>query len=407
MNIDEKLKLAGFTSKSQYEDALKDVCDKCDGLNDMDWSEICEKYNLTFTPDSLRKATHTPFSGPFVKAYLGEKYAREQNISNADLTLERIRKEKIKVQTLLTERSRIDRQEARQELFFENIGKTCASLPLPEFHPIMDNYDVDDEIHYILTLADIHYGATFKSEHNEYSREICKNRLERLCGDVITFVQEHQLSEISIVELGDSIQGILRLSDLRINDTDIVRCIVEISRLLAEFVNQISAYCNVNYYHVPSANHTQARLLNAKPSELASEDYEYIIGNYIKDLLRDNERVTVKLAEDGKQYVHIELPYQNIYAMHGHQFQGTAGSHKDFMSWIGQPVDTLILGHFHGGFEKTAGERINDQDLLVASSLVGSDPFSDRLMRGSKAAAKIYGFSDEYGYTESYKFVLN
>ncbi len=406
MKIEEKLANAGLSAE-QYEAALKDICDKVEGLNDMDWIEIRDKYNLDCHPDSLKKSSHTCFGGPFVKAYLEDKFSKTKHITSAEETLEQIRKEKIKLQTLNAERARIDRQAARQELFFENIGKACEALPLPDFYPIQDNYNLDDEMHYILTLADIHYGATFKSEHNEYSREICKQRLERLCGDVINFVQEHQLSEISIVELGDSIQGILRLSDLRINDTDIVRCIVEISRLLAEFVNQISAYCNVNYYHVPSANHTQARLLNAKPSELASEDYEYIIGNYIKDLLRNNERVSVTLADEGKQYVQIQLPYQNIYAMHGHQFQGTSGSHKDFMSWIGQPVDTLILGHFHGGLEKTAGERINDQDLLVASSMVGSDPFSDRLMRGSKAAAKIYGFSDEYGYTESYKFILN
>ena len=41
--------------------------------------------------------------------------------------IEDLRKEKIKVQTLNLERNRIDRSDARHELFYENIGKYIQS----------------------------------------------------------------------------------------------------------------------------------------------------------------------------------------------------------------------------------------------------------------------------------------
>jgi hypothetical protein len=39
--------------------------------------------------------------------------------------------------------------------------------------------------------------------------------------------------------------------------------------------------------------------------------------------------------------------------------------------------------------------------------MIGSDPYSDSIMKGSKAAAKVYGFDNLHGHTETYKFILN
>ena len=43
------------------------------------------------------------------------------------------------------------------------------------------------------------------------------------------------------MELGDTLQGLIRMSDLKANDMEVVKCVVEISRLLAAFLNEISA----------------------------------------------------------------------------------------------------------------------------------------------------------------------
>ena len=358
----------------------------------------------------MRKSSSGIFGGYFRTQYLKNQiYTNPDDFSKEkelDKKLQDIRKERVKVQTANIERDRINRSEARQEMYYENVGQLLSSLPLPNFQPLF-NTDKDD-IEYLLTISDLHYGASFVSENNTYSPEIAKERFEYLSGYVIDFIKKHELRKIHIVSLGDMLQGIIRISDLRVNDSTIVKSTVEVSRLIAMFLREISTYSLVEYYHVPFANHTQIRPIGTKASEIADEDMEYIIGNYILDLSRNNERINVHLADEGKQYIEIPILGNEIIAMHGHQLKNVENSIRDLSMLRRSFLDYLIVGHFHNGKEIPCFEGCcNDVEILVSPSFVGSDPYSDSIMRGSKAACKIYGFSDIYGHVETYKFILN
>ena len=406
MGVREKLAECGLT-ESQYEEILKTCSDKIEGVNDYDWQDIVDKYNLNIHRDVLRKAQSAAlFGGYFVKKYLESKGTTDT--TSIDDKIRELRKERIKLQTANVERSRIDRNEARHEMYYEQVGALCQSLPLPEFKPYQTNIVDDVEHYYLVTLSDMHYGAKFQSENNEYSPEIFKERLKYLLTNLIDFVERKQIKKLWIAELGDSLQGLIHMTDLKINDTAVVKAVVDFSRLIASFLNELSVYVDIEYIHVPSANHTQNRVLGAKASELAEEDMEYVIGNYISDLLRDNNRVQVKLADEGKQYVQIDIPEYSIYAMHGHQIKDINNSVKNLSMLISKQIDTLILGHYHSGKEIPVGEGVShDIEVLISPSFIGSDPYADKLMCGSKGAVKIYGFDEVNGHTESYKIILN
>lgn len=401
MDLKQEIEQMGLTYE-QYESCLKDILDKMNGIKDLEWEEIRSKYNLPITVDCLRKSQSKPFGGASVAEYLKNK----KPIDNLDLKLEQIRKEKIKLQTLNTERNRIDRAEARQTLYYEQISDKVAALPWPEFRPLyVSNHE---EMSYLLTLADFHYGAEYVSQNNEYSREICQQRLEYLVGEIEQFVNEHQINNLYIASLGDDIQGLLRISDLKLNDTTVVKCVVEVSRLIAQFLNEISAFVNVEYYHVPTSNHSQNRILGAKANELCDEDLEYIIGHYIQDLLIMNDRVNVHLAENNEKFIRIDIPYNEVIAMHGHGIKSYKNALKDITNWLGEHIDYLILGHLHSGQEIPNNEYSTlDTEILVSPSFCGSDPYADSLFKGNRAAVKIYGFNYIYGHTESYKIILN
>lgn len=409
-NFTEELAKYGLTTET-YEAACKDIDMKQDGSIDLDWSEIKDKYGINLNSDSIRKANGTIFGGTFRTAYLKnqiytnpEEFSKEKEL---DKKIADIRKERMKLQTANIERNRVDRNESRQELYYEYVGNACTALPLPEFQPLYFN-STENELEYVMTLADIHYGAKFKSENNEYSIDIAKERFENLSGYAIDFIQNHKVSKLHIVSLGDMVQGILRVSDLKINDSTVVKATVEISRLIALFLRELSVYANIEYYHTPSANHTQLRPLGTKASEIADEDLEYLIGNYIKDLCVGNERISVHLADEGKQYIEIPITGNEVIAMHGHQLKNIENSIRDLSMMRRSFIDYLLLGHFHSGKEIPSFEGCcNDTEILVSPSFVGSDPYSDSLMKGCKAAVKIYGFSDIYGHTETYKFILN
>lgn len=409
-NFTEELQKYGLTTDT-YEQVCKDISDKLEGNNDLDWAEIQAKYNITCNPDTIRKASSTIFGGQFRTEYLKNQiYANPEEFSKEkelDKKIADMRKERIKLQTANIERNRVDRNESRQEMYYEYVGNVCTALPLPKFQTLY--YDSDgNKVEYLMPLADVHYGAKFKSENNEYSTEIAKERFENLSGYVIDFIQKHNATKLHIVSLGDLVQGILRVSDLKINDSTVVKATVEISRLIALFLRDLSVYANIEYYHTPSANHTQIRPLGTKASEIADEDLEYIIGNYIKDLSSDNERISVHLADEGKQYIEIPIMGNEVIAMHGHQLKNIESSIRDLSMMRRSFIDYLLLGHFHSGKEIPSFEGCcNDTEILVSPSFVGSDPYSDSIMKGSKAAVKIYGFDSTYGHTETYKFILN
>lgn len=393
-------------NKSQYEAILKTCSDKINGENDLDWKEIVDKYSLDIHYDTLRKASQTIFGGAFVRSYFENKGFATADNSTIDEKIKELRKERMKLQTANIERNRLDRKEARHELYFEQIGSACKALPLPDYKPLRSNEY--DDITYVVALSDTHYGAKFESEHNAYSPEIFKERLEYLDARLVQFADKKNIDTLTIVSLGDALQGILRVSDLQMNDTAVVKCVVDYSRLIAQFLNDLSEFVNIRYYHVPSANHTQLRPLGTKASEIASEDLEYVIGNYIKDLLANNERVEVNLAEEGKQYIRIDSVEMDVYAMHGHQIKNIKSSVKDMSSFLGKNVDYMLMGHYHAGGETIVAERIgHDCEVLIAPSFIGSDPYSDSLMKGSNGAVKIWGFDSVYGHTESYKIILN
>ena len=70
-------------------------------------------------------------------------------------------------------------------MYYEYVGKAITSLPLPEFNPIPVKDEDNGTIEYLVGLSDLHYGCSFKSENNEYSPEIARDRLSYLTEELI------------------------------------------------------------------------------------------------------------------------------------------------------------------------------------------------------------------------------
>lgn len=270
------------------------------GLNNVQIGELCNAALGVHWDESA----HRKKALNYIKGYDDGYFAAKADKGTEDAVLEEIKKERIKLQTLNLERNRITRKEQRHVLYHEYLAHCIEKLPMPEIHPLAGIEE--NEAEYLLTISDIHFGADFESENNIYNIKECHYRFSLLLAHVINFVKTNHLKSLKIACLGDTIQGILRIKDIQLNEAPVVSSIVQVSRLIANFLNDLSAYVEIDYYHVPTANHTQVRPLGTKASELATEDVEYIIGNYVKDLLRDNYRVEVHL-EFEKNYIEIPI----------------------------------------------------------------------------------------------------
>lgn len=189
-----------------------------------------------------------------------------------------------------------------------------------------------------------------------------------MLNDVSQYVVNNNINKLHIVELGDTIQGILRISDLKLNETSVVEATVVVSRLIAKFLNDLSQICNIEYYHVPSSNHSQTRPLGTKASELMYEDIEFIIGNYIMDILSNNERINVH-TNFGYDYIDIPIYDFNVIAMHGHTIKSLENALKDLGVMHRKLMDYVFIGHFHNGKVIPGNAHENhDTELLMSPS---------------------------------------
>ena len=375
------------------------------------WQDVADIINnilgTTFTESKYRKN--------FRLYSEGYNDSQNKSIQEHNFELEKklneIKKERIKLQTLNAERNKIDRIEARKELYYEQIGSMISTLEPPVFNdwePNIAQIEEDHKEEYLLTIADIHSGATFKTEYNEYSPAIMLDRFDELTQKTISFIKKHNCKVLHVVGLGDFIQGCIHMNDLKINDSTVVKATVQVSQAMAQFLNTISKYTHVYYYHIISSNHSQMRYLGTKASELMGEDMEYIIGHYIKDSLANNKNIEVYVDEEASDYKEFEILQYKIIAMHGHQVKDINTLLNSISSKKNEMIDYVILGHQHNHKVITGNDGCTyDTEVLVSPSFVGSDPFADSIMKGSKAAIMIYGFHEFEGHNETYKFILN
>lgn len=404
--MNENLKRLVNESDDQY---FYRVCQMKDSLG-FTWPQMAEVFNEEFgrnigdTAYRKRWAAYKSVFDANVDKIVGEDKCLKE-LKQAKYELE---KERQKLYATKVEMNRNIRQESRAELFYENIRDTIAALPMPRIIAGNSDYLIDYGKEYLLTIADIQAGAKFKLDTNEYSLEICERRFEKLLDMMIEYVQFYSVNKLHIAELGDSVQNILRISDLQLNETSVVEATVRVARCLASFLNALSAYCKIDYYHVGQSNHGQNRVLGTKASELALEDMEYIIGHYVQDMLCQNNRVTVHL-NDNRDFVDVPIWNFNVVAMHGHTIKNMDTALKDVSAAHRRFIDYLIVGHFHNGRVIPGNEHeSHDTEVLMCPSFQGTDPYAfNKLGKSSKAACKMFIFDKKYGCTGTEKFILN
>ena len=372
-------------------------------IGDIVNSQLCDDENKWKDCDTFRRQIST------AKRYYDSVFSKMKDDKEYDPDIQRqleaLRKERIKIQTLNVERNRIDREEARRELFYEQVHTLAQTIPVPEFNALQIKENIEET--YVLCLADIHAGAKFKSLTNEYSLEIMQDRFDLLSVDVINFIERHGVKKLIVLGLGDTVQGLIHSNDLKINDSSMVVAVVTVAKTIAMFLTKLSQYANIDYVHVGSSNHSQLRLLGTKPNELMDEDVEYIIAHYIEDLCSANSRIHVRAPEVGEWFTKLNIDGYNVIAMHGHQIKNFETILKDLSAKTNEIVDYLIVGHCHTGKEISGYEGVcHDTEVLMCPSFVGCDPYADSIFKGNKPAVKIFGFDDLYGHNESYKIIL-
>lgn len=383
------------------------VCEQKDTL-DLTWKEVAEIINAE-TGDNFGESKYRKWYKSFKD---GIDYAFKNNAD--DLTLKKIatqeaniKRERAKLQTYRTEINRVTREAGRQELIAEHISDAIMSLePLPQPKVINKSQNIQKVV--TVDLADMHFGREgviegFKGEViAEYSEEIFYERMNELLSETVDVLKREETNQVKVFNLGDSIDGLLRLTQLQFLSMGVIESVMKLSEFLATWLTELSKYAIVDYYSV-MGNHAEMRIGGIKSGELQKENLEKIIPWYIQERLKDNPNITVHEAE----FIQIvDVLGTNICLTHGQNERNLENSIKDYMMIYGEPIHMLKTGHLHHLNNKTVG-MMGDRNIeyVQSPSICGIDEYSMKLKKTANAGSLITVFTPKGKYC-TYEIIL-
>ena len=393
-------------NETDFDYIVRLVEGKTNSSYDIDYVELFKlAFNVELAPDECRKRFYgLKMILPFIDKEKVKNVSSNEILTEIEIKKIELQKEKEKNRTIKTELSKLIRQDARFELFLEEVRNGIETIEVPKFHEhVMENGKKIG----ILGISDIHFSKKFESVNNSYSRQICYERMSLLLSEVIDWIKDRDISYLHIVNGGDNIEGLLRVSQIRVLETGVIDSVIEFSKMMAEWINQLSAYTPITYHHVISSNHSEVRFLDVKAGQFPDEDLEKVIIHMIAGSLRDNDRVNIPIYTT--DYAYFTINNKNIFVCHGHQFRSKKVNDivKELQMLHGLKIDILILGHYHHENITTVGENENGNiKVIMLPSIMGSDVFSDTLLTGSKSGATLIEVSNKKGLTTT-EVILN
>ena len=169
-------------------------------------------------------------------------------------------------------------------------------------------------------FADAHYGCEFAIKGfsgetlNQYNTEIFKNRMIEYRDELIDFGSKHDTNHLSLVDLGDSIEGILHLSQLKALRGNIVDDILDYADFIEDWLYSFGDKFCIDFY-TSEGNHSDLRLLTSKKGDFPHENLERIYTRTLKKAFRDNPNVNIKDSLDGLNYFSVNGI--NVLTAHG------------------------------------------------------------------------------------------
>lgn len=320
----------------------------------------------------------------------------DAQLKEIEIQKRELEKEKVKLRTEKLEYSRWLREDARDELITEKIVEAIEKLQplkLPEYiRPLHSNNS------YLLCFADCHYSIEFSIKDlfgniiNEYSPKIFEKRMWDLFNQIIELVQEKHINELNIWELGDGIQGLLRLnSQLMQLRYGVIDSAVNYGHFLANWLNELSKHVRIKFQMVMDSNHNQLRLVNAPKNAFVDENMSKVIMLAIKLELSNNPNITIIENPTGLNFGQFST-YQ-VLGIHG-EVKNLSKALDNYSRAYQTPISYIIGAHVHHVLSNEVG--IN-QEAISIRSMIGVDPYGMSLPATSNAGASLFEFDQLKG----------
>lgn len=378
------------------------ICNMKDSLG-FTWPQMTEIFNDEFgcnKGDTAYRKKWAAFKS-VLDANADKLIGENKYLEEIKLAQRNIEKERKKLQTEKLEYNKWLREEARDELICEHICQAIRELPPLEIPTVIYNNN-PSPMDAALIVSDQHYGVEFTIKGllgetlNEYSPEIFEDRMWDLLNQVIQICKKENVKTLHVYDLGDSIDGLLRVSQLMKLRYGVIESTIRYGRFMTEWLNELTKYVRVKFQMVSDANHSQLRMLGQPKNTFKDENMSYIIAEKFMDRLGDNPNF--EFVQNPSGYIFDTLGGYYVLGIHG-ECKNMADAIKNFSATYKMPIDILIGGHKHHKETENVGFSL---DTVSVPSIIGVDDYSMSLNKTADPGALMIFVEDGKGIAIEY-----
>lgn len=375
--------------------AKKITEDKKQGLiSYQEWGDLLLGDKNPYTKENLRKAYR------IMELFLSKidenvNMTDDEKLEELRVLKEELVKERKKIQTVNLEYNANIRSEARIELFNEMVVDAINKLEPIKQTKLSPNQEVKGR-HGLLVISDEHYGKEFVLKGlddkviNEYSSNVFKQRMQSIINQMKNDYIKYD--KLTVFDLGDNIEGILRMSGLQKLKTGVIDSAMEYAEIISQWLIKLSkaTKCEIEFNMV-GGNHDLLRLLTNK-KDFDEENVVKIIHKFVSLRLENCKNITVSPYK--------EVIYKDFYGIKVMGYHGESKNLKEdiefFENYYNVDIDIIVTGHLHRNSQETVGFAVKgDREIIRVPSIVGVDSFSKSIRKCSRAGAKFFVFNDK------------
>lgn len=369
-----------------------------------DWAEIVlgPDYKNVFSDEYLRRACKV--FGIFLKNAESQVDDKD-NTEELKQLLEQIKAERIKVSTANLEYNAIQRAEARNDMFKEELIRAIGRLEPLKIPEHENTYEVSDST-LLITLSDFHAGSTFTVKGafgeivNQYDYYIMWHRLYNLIDQIEADCIDFKDCKVAI--LGDCFENILRTSSLLKLREPVIDTVIKFSEDMCQWLVRLADTLKTEVEVITvGGNHDCQRLLESRPN-FEDENLTKFVVAYMVQRLIGVDCITI----DPYQEIAIKnIRGTNIMFCHGED-KDLSATMDYFSNLYNVDIDEGYGGHLHRPESKAIGiTEVGDRVFTRVGSIVGIDTFAKKIRVAARPSAYVAIYTDN-GKTWSRNYYL-
>lgn len=339
-------------------------------LADADYSELAElAYGKQYSSDVARRMFYgSRYTLELQDAESIENIQDKKVMSDIDAKMIELQKERQKFNDQRNAFNKVIRDKARQEELEEILKDAISNGVLPVLkHRQIEASTSDNDL--LVSLNDIHFGASYENFWGAYNSDICCEMFERYLNRIIRIAKTHGSENCIIWANGDLISGNIKRTIQISNRENVIQQITGVSELIAEFIAELSNHFKTVKFVSIAGNHS--RLDANKEHVPIDERLDDLIEWYLKARLQSFNNVEIGAGQkiDSTMYL-LNVRGLNYLGVHG-DWENTSSRIHPLQTMAGEPLYAILSGHLH--HNKT--DEVQGIKTIMGGSFLGMDDY--------------------------------